>query len=291
METDNTKKLLTYAKGNIASFEQGGVSSNEIRFFEYEDKKYVMKTPLVVGANLSPFWLMMKNVFHFTFEKQNAHFENVYGTLKGNPHIPISSFIAADEGTMIYEFIEGNSWTEDEFPKGKENAYRLGQYVGYNHQIIHKNCGILGIEDLTNFFSVALSYMETCINANWNSEELIDKKVRAFFKTLKECRFESSRYSLMMVDMCANQFLYDGANIAACVDLDAYVIGPVEWELNFLRKQVEDWDSFKAGYETYQSMPTFEEMSDFFFFIMGLNSYWNKCEMEDYWSRLFVTPF
>lgn len=94
-----------------------------------------------------------------------------------------------------------------------------------------------------------------------------------------------------MVDICADQFLYEGENIAACVDLDAYVIGPVEWELSFLKKQVEDWDSFKAGYETYQNMPTFEKISDFFFFIMGLNSYRNKCEMEVYWSRFFVTPF
>ena len=32
-------KILSYAKENISSFEKGGVSSNEIRFFEYEGKK------------------------------------------------------------------------------------------------------------------------------------------------------------------------------------------------------------------------------------------------------------
>lgn len=291
MKADNTKKILKYAKDNIASFEKGGVSSNEIRFFEYEGQKYVLKTPLMVGDGLSPFWLMMKNIFHFTFEKQTADFANVYNILKDNPHIPVAPFIAAGKGAMVYEFMEGKSWAEDEFPKGKENAYILGQYVGYNHQMIHKNCGVPGIEDVADFFSVALSHMERCIHEHWNSEELIDKKVRAFFETMKECCFESSRHSLIMVDICADQFLYEGENIAACVDLDAYVIGPVEWELSFLKKQVEDWDSFKAGYETYQNMPTFEKISDFFFFIMGLNSYRNKCEMEVYWSRFFVTPF
>lgn len=283
--------ILTYAKDNITSFEQGGVSSNEIRIFTYKGKKYILKTPLMAGDKLSPFWLMMRNIFHFTFEKQNSDFENVYKALKDNPHIPVSPFVIADEEAMIFEFVKGSSWDKDEFPKGKENAYRLGQYVGYNHQILHKNCGILGTEDVKDFFSIALLHMEECINAHWNSEEMIDKKVRAFFRKLKERHFKSSKYSLIMVDMCADQFLYDGENIAACVDLDAYVIGPVEWELSFLHKQVEDWESFTAGYETYQRMPALNELSDFFFFIMALNSYGNKVEIDDYWSVFFTESF
>lgn len=291
IETENLNDILKFAKDNIASFEAGSVSSNEIRFFEYEGKKYVLKTPLMAGDNLSPFWLMMKNVFHFTFEKQNAGFENVYKSLKDNPHIRIAPFIIADKDAAIYEFMEGNCWNKDEFPKGKENAYKLGQYVGYNHQIGHKKCGIQGIEDVTDFFASTLTHMGECIKAYWNGEEIIDKKMRAFFEKLKGRHFESNRYSLMMVDMCADQFLFDGENIAACVDLDAYVIGPVEWELSFLRKQVEDWDRFKAGYEMYQRMPAFEEMSDFFLFLMALNSYENKREIEMYWSNLFAAPF
>lgn len=156
------KDILTYAKENFSSFEQGGISSNEIRYFEYEGKKYVLKTPLMIEDRLSPFWRMMKNVFNFTFQRQNAGL--VYSVLKENPHIRVSPFITADEGVMIYEFVKGKSWTKDEFPKGKENAYRLGLYVGYNHQINHNNCGILGIEDVTDFFSIALSHMESCIN-------------------------------------------------------------------------------------------------------------------------------
>ena len=278
------KNILKYAKDNIASFETGSVSSNEIRFFEYGGKKYVMKTPLMVGDHLSPFWLMMKKVFHYTIEKQNASLGTVYHLLKDNPHICVAPFIIADESAMIYEFVKGDCWSGDEFPKGKDNAYKLGQYVGYNHQAAHKDCGILGVEDVTDFFSAALSHMEECVNIHWNSDDIIDKKMRAFFERLREHRFESSRYSLIMTDVSADQFLFDGENIAACVDLDAYVIGPVEWELSFLQRFVADWDRFKAGYETYQSMPAFEEMSDFFFYLMALNSYENKCEIEMWWS-------
>lgn len=280
--------ILEYAKAYRASFEQRGVSSNEVRTFEYEGRKYVIKSPLMVGDSLSPFWRMMEHVFHFTFARQNAGFGRVYNVLKDNPHIPVPVFVAADDGAMVFEYTEGASREGDEFPAGKENAYRLGQYVGYLHQSVHQNCGILGTEDVTDFFSAAASHMEACINAHWNSEERTDRRVRAFWEALRQRRFGSAGYSLIMADMSADQFLYDKDRIAACVDLDAYVIGPVEWELSFLRKQVEDWDSFRAGYETYQNMPQLEEVSDFFFFLMALNSYENKCEIEDFWFGYFA---
>lgn len=122
--------------------------------------------------------------------------------------------------------------------------------------------------------------MEACIHTHWNSDEIVDGKVRQFFEELKELHFESSKYSLIMVDLSADQFLYEGGNIVSCVDLDAYVVGPVEWELSFLKTQIEDWDSFRAGYETYQNMPKFEESSKLFFFLMALNAHWDKSEME-----------
>ena len=84
-----------------------------------------------------------------------------------------------------------------------------------------------------------------------------------------------------MLDMCADQFLFENENITSCVDLDAYVIGPVEWELSFLKTQVEDWESFKEGYEAYQGMPAFEETSKLFYFLMALNAHWNKQEMAE----------
>ena len=280
MQKNNTMEILSYAKGNVASFQKGGVSSNEIRFFDYDGKKYVLKTALMLGDNLSPFWTMMKNVFLFTFEKQNEHLNDLYCILKDNPHIPVAAFVAADNEVMIYEYMQGDSWDEDEFPKETDNAYQLGRYVGYNHQITYENCGIISVEDVTDFYSNVLFQIEECIKKHWNSDDSIDKKVKEYFEELKENRFVSSKYSLIMVDMCADQFLFDNETIVSCVDLDAYVIGPVEWELNFLKTQIEDWERFAEGYETYQNMPRFEDSSKLFFFLMALNAPWDKQKME-----------
>ena len=73
----------------------------------------------------------------------------------------------------FYEFVEGVSWSEDEFPCGKNNAYTLGEYIGYNHQVAHKNCGIIGIEDVEDFYSRVLLHAEECINQFWNTDSSI----------------------------------------------------------------------------------------------------------------------
>ena len=51
--------------------------------------------------------------------------------------------------------------------------------------------------------------------------------------------------------------------------------------LFYLIAKLVYWDSFTAGYETYQPMPDFEELSHFFYFLMALNPYWDKSEMEE----------
>ena len=42
MQKNNTMEILSYAKKNVTSFQKGGVSSNEIRFFDYDGKKYIL---------------------------------------------------------------------------------------------------------------------------------------------------------------------------------------------------------------------------------------------------------
>ncbi|MCR4791594.1 MAG: hypothetical protein K5871_02470 [Lachnospiraceae bacterium] len=281
---DTENEILEYAKRNLIEFEKGGMSSNQIYYFDYEGIRYVLKKPMMLGDNLSPFWLMMKYVFDFSFETQIENLGRVYDALRDNPHIPPATLVAADEEAVIYEFSEGRSLESDEFPDGKDNAYRLGQYIGYNHRIAHENCGIYGVENVRDFTESAIDYMDRCLSLHWDSDSMTDRKLRVLFEELCDMNFKSSKYSLIMVDMSADQFLFKGEDIRVCVDLDAYVVGPVEWELCFLFHQVEEWSSFKQGYEKYQPMPEFRKYDKFFYMLMALNSYKNKREMEEYWS-------
>lgn len=288
----NPKALLTYAKTHADTFTQGGISSNSIRLFEYGGKRYVLKLPLMTGDRLSPFWQMMKNILGFTFETQSERLEALCRRLAENPHIKTAPFLAADRDAMLYGFIEGTAGPDDRFPDAGDNAFRLGQYIGFNHAVAHARCGMLGKEDVEDFFSAALRHMEACVRCHWTEDTPLDAAVRDFFAKLKTQRLESSRYSLIMGDMSADQFLFDkDGRIVACVDLDAYVIAPVEWELSMLKTQVSDWESFQKGYACYQNMPDFAAMQDFFYFLMALNAYNSKNELENDWAPLFTAPF
>jgi len=278
--------ILAFAKTNAESFPLLGVSSNEIRAFRYEGAQYILKTPAMTEATLSPFWRMMKNVFGYTFERQNARLEQVYHAVRKNPHLPAAELIVADEQAAVFKWMDGQSVDQDEFPQGKENAYRLGQYVGWIHQTAYPHCGVLGTSNRTDFFSAALAHMENCVQEYWNSGSAVDQKVQSYLDFLQNRSFESSRLVLMMADISADQFLYSGEELACCVDLDAYVIGPAEWELSLLFRQIYDWDLFKAGYERYQPLPPFEETAGFYRFLMTLNEHRNKQSMERLMNEL-----
>lgn len=278
--------ILEYAQRNKSSFEMGGVSSNEIRFFTYEGKRYILKTPLMTRDDFSPFWTMMRKVFGYSVKEQNSSLHNIYNTLKDNPHIKVAPFVAANEDASVFEFVEGTAWDNDFFPKGKKNAYTLGQFIGYNHRTKYDYSGLLGVSKGDLFFENARRYIEDCISEHWSGDDDADKKVRGCYEQIKDKKLSNGGNSLIMVDICADQFLFCDENIVACVDLDAYVIGPVEWELSFLHYQVEDWDEFKAGYETYCEMPSFEEVSKLFFLLMALSSYDNKAAIDGYWAAL-----
>ena len=278
--------ILEYALRNRASFELGGVSSNEIRFFTYEEKRYILKTPLMTRDDFSPFWTMMRRVFGYSVREQNANLHNIYSVLKDNPHIKVAPFVAACEDASVFEFVEGTPGDDDSFPNGKNNSYILGQFIGYNHRTKYDYSGLLGASRGDFFFENARRYIEDCLSEHWSGNDDADKTVRGYYEQIKDKQLSSSGNSLIMIDICADQFLFRDENIVACVDLDAYVIGPVEWELSFLHYQVENWDEFKSGYETYCEMPPFYEVSKLFFLLMALSSYDNKLVIDGYWAAL-----
>ncbi len=276
--------LLDHARRHLNELERGRASSNQICYFDYEGSRYVLKKPLMTGEAMSPFWRMMRDVFGWSVQQQAASLGRVYGALRENPHIPPAELVAATDDAMIFRFARGQAREGDAFPDGKDNAYRLGRYVGCNHRVPHAHCGLLGVEDAGDFTEAALASMDRSLSRHWNNGSALDGKLQALYAELWEMRFRSSRYSLIMADMSADQFLYDGDEIGVCVDLDAYVVGPVEWELSFLHRQVRDWDSFRRGYEEYQPMPPFRESEKFFFLLMALNAYRDRREMEECWS-------
>lgn len=54
----------------------------------------------------------------------------------------------------------------------------------------------------------------------------------------------------IMPDLWPTQFLMEGDKVAALIDIESYVSGPIELELAVLELWLEDFDSFRKGYES-----------------------------------------
>lgn len=203
--------------------------------------------------------------------------------LSENPYFKIPQYVLYDSETncQVWERIEGNGHEADEFPE--EVAYQLGQFIGYMHKKTFKTCGMypeIGMKDIKERMSQS---MKQIIDIYWQQ----DDRVNEYYAKLIEKDIPISGYSLIMADISANQFLFsnDMKSIIANVDLDAYVVGPREWELSILETCVLDRNAFILGYEEHLPMPNIECCKSYYQFLMYLNGPWDKTEMNEFLDK------
>lgn len=256
--------VLEYAKKNLESFPVISKASTEIRSFEFNGKKYIVKTPLYIGEKLSPFWAMMDRIFDFSITRQygSGRLEYIYNCLKDNGYIDIVPFVCATENCAIFEYVDGKSFDDDVFPMTEDNAFRLGAFAGFMHNNIPVKTET-GEKQHKFWKKVLFHISERVRETGFFSDTL---------RTFEDMEFATEKNVMMIADMCADQYLYDENNRIKClVDIDACVSGPVEWDLTFWKKFVPDWESFTKGYEQFGKMPEFEKWSWTFETLMDMN--------------------
>ncbi len=256
--------VLLYAKKNKDSFQVISQGSTEIRTFEYNGIKYVMKIPSQIGSGLSSFWTMLNRIFDFSLSQHygSGRLEYIYSVLKDNGFIDLVPFVVADETCAIFRFVEGKAFADEHFPMTEDNAYRLGAFAGFMHNILPAKKE--SFEKQGKFWKKVLFHISERIKETGFFSDTL--------RTFENIDFVTQKNVLMIADMCADQFLYDeNHRIKYLVDFDACVTGPVEWDLTFWKKFVPDWENFKKGYEQFGEMPDFEEWSWYFETLMGTN--------------------
>lgn len=280
------RDIKAYIRENMEHFEVLSESTNKVLSFSYQGKAYIVKKQSLADDRLSPFWRMMKDVFGSGFQKQRACMKTICGLLEKNPHIPPARLVLADEEIklQVFEKMLGKGWEPDEFPEGENIACQLGQFIGFHHSRSYEGLVLPGA-GIGNLKEKLVGHMEETVSLYWNSGDALDTNVREYFMKLKAADIVCDDLSLIMADISANQFLFDGDTITACVDLDAYVLGPRAWELALIANCVKDMESFKKGYEEYLTLPDNKEAYDFYVFLMALGDIWGKEEMRRFLTR------
>jgi hypothetical protein len=277
------KDIKEYIQANMEHFQVLSVSTNKVLEFSYNGKAYIVKKQTLPDDRLSPFWRMMKDVFGSGFQKQRTCMKTICGLLEENPHIRPAKFMFADEEErmQVFEKMPGSGWEPDEFPESFGIAYQLGQFIGFNHKRSYEGFKLPGT-DAGRLKEKIMRHMKETIAAHWNGGDALDASVRDYFEKLNTSDVPCDDLSLIMADISANQFLFDIDKITACVDLDAYVLGPKAWELALIQNCIKDMESFKRGYGEYMEYPDMEKDSVFYMFLMALNDIWGKEEMKEF---------
>lgn len=281
---------------DIKNFQLKSKSSNQLYFFDEGNNQLVLKTPNMALSELSPFWKQLQNIFGSDFITQTDNITSLAKYLYTNPHIKVPKVFYTDieDGVFqVFERIEGASYEPDEFPIEKEINYQLGQYIGWIHSQKLQGYGIfsdnLKLKSTSKFVEDVLCSMDSIINEYWSSnQEVID-----YFRNIQSViPKDLGSFSLIMPDISANQFVYskDLKRINAVVDIDAYVIGPINFELTVLEMCLSDNSSFKKGYEEYCELPCFKSFRSFYRFLIYLNDPQDSIELKDFLNTNILFP-
>jgi len=273
---------------DIRNFELKSKSSNQLYYFEADNNQLVLKTPNLELSNLSPFWKQLRNIFGSDFITQTNNVTSLVKYLNRNPYIKVPEVFYSETEEKVFQVfqrIEGRDYEPDEFPSNEELNYQLGQYIGWMHSHRFNGYGIysynLRLKSSTQFLEDVLASMESIIKEHWSTNE----EVRNYFDNIESVMpKEIGSFGLIMADISANQFVYsnDFKRINSVVDIDAYVIGPINLELTVLEMCFTNCSSFKKGYEEYCKLPNFNSFRAFYRFLIYLNDPYGPPALEDF---------
>lgn len=259
----NLKAMADFIVQNKKDFKVLASSSHRVSAFLYEGKRYVLKEQLLNPDCLSPFWQMIKDVFSSDFTSQRAEIRVLWELLSQNPHIAAVKPVLTEESQRytVLEWMEGMAWEPDEFPDNEEICRQLGRFIGFNHTLECTGFGRIGRPETSDFGQRIREYVRKKYPEEKRAADLLEQAEKSGGL--------SGPFVPIMVDISANQFLFSENKITACVDLDAYVLGPREWELAVLSACVPCIDAFWGGYEEYKKIPAAWEVArDLYLYLM-----------------------
>ncbi len=243
-------------------------------------RRYVVKQPKQVRETISPFWQQMEALFGINSVTQLATVRSVSERLRQQTIIPVPQVIhvEANAGVLDAPFVvlthlAGTAHDPDEFPSGEALHYQLGQFIGYLHAQPDAGFGNLLMSPLrpqADFQPMMMAVMRQTIQRFWADCSPLHEHLDHLAATRNANALFSSA-ALIMTDISGNQFVYDQQQISGVVDLDAYVIGPREWELSTLELCITAPAAFRRGYESYLALPTFAPFRAFYRFWLYLN--------------------
>ena len=232
------------------------------------------------------FWKGLNLLFGATFEDSIKSQKNISEYLNHLNVIPVPKLLKADYTSdnplhkpyVILERMEGESLVkgselEQNFMQDADVAYKLGEFLTKIHADKYDFFGNMAKTryPLSDFPKHLFNTMKTLASTPKASQDKLVQEMLPFFLRQAENLKPPTAMGMIMLDLWPSQFLSSNGNISALIDIESYVIGPIELELVLLELWLTRLDKFKEAYlESGVLWPDFEETRELYRFFLFL---------------------
>jgi hypothetical protein len=234
---------------------------------EDRDKAVAVRVPRLSKEKLSAFWQQLVDVFGFEYPASSAHLEWIASHIREVGRLAAPALfthgVVGGREAIVTEWLDGTTWEPDRFPDDDAVCARLGDFLGRMHNETASGFGpVLGtLSPPSDYVAAAAASIEATLDRHWTHNDA--KRIRDVVRRERSSSQLVSDFCPVMPDISGNQFLYNDTGIAGVVDLDAYVVGPVELELTVVEWCLPRPDAFRGGYEGHRQLPSFAPFRDF----------------------------
>ncbi len=137
----------------------------------------------------------------------------------------------------------------------------LGRFLGRMHLRSQAGFGKLNtaLRPAQDYCRAAVASARSTVDSAWSRDR--DRLVSLMAGFDPAC--VATTCATVMPDISGNQFLFDDFGIAAVVDIDSHVAGPVELELTVAEWCLVDHAAFADGYQEVRPLPKFSDFRAF----------------------------
>lgn len=284
---EDIKKL--FHSSNVQALSPEHDSTNFVFSVSSDEGSCIVKVPKCLDDDLSnTFWHGLNSLFGLNHQgsiknlKFVSEFINKFGTIQVPKVLKAdaTSDNAIERPFVILEKMQGSSVfegseLESQVMQNEDFAFQLGKHISALHR---QKLNYFGSFENKKY---ALNewpkkFHETMRLLGKSRQALQDKGVQRLLPHYLEEALKikaPTSTSLIMLDCWPNQFLISQNCFTACIDIEAYVVGPMALELTLLELWIGDLSRFKEGYFSVNT-PWPEEIEDnrevyrFFLFLL-----------------------
>lgn len=271
---------------DVKAINAGFDNTNDVFLVDTNKGPYILKVLKEIYSNSSVFWRGLSDLFDASHEVTYHCLPNLSEYLNGLGVVKVPKIISADASFhnpiqkpyMILEMMQGRpiphaSEISNEFAQSADAAYQLGELLSKIHAQKFDYFGNIGGEGnpLSKFPEKFKDTLKKLASTRKASQIPEVQQALPFFLNQAEMLPIPKSAGLIMLDLWPSQFLAGVNDFSAFIDIESYVIGPIELELVLVELWLGRHDQFKEAYlDKGAPWPDFEAQRELYRYFLYL---------------------